>query len=151
MSDPMTETISPAISAEDFARVKSELAIRGLIERYSDACCQRKVDDIMALWADDCRWSVPDMEGLEDVRGKAAIFDIWQGAQALFPFCFLVCTPGVIEIDGDSATARAYTNEVLVNVEGEMRQAVGIYHDKFGIRDGQWLFTERTWIMMKHL
>lgn len=139
------------IAETDFARVKSELAIRGLIERYSDACCQRDVDNIMALWAEDCRWSVPDMEGLEDVRGKAAIREIWQSAQKLFPFCFLICSPGVIEIDGDTASARTYTNEVLVDAEGNMRKAVGVYHDKFCIRDGQWLFTERTWIMLKHI
>ncbi|MCW1384681.1 nuclear transport factor 2 family protein [Novosphingobium sp. KCTC 2891] len=143
----MTDTMPPA----DLTLVRDELAIRGLIERYSDACCQRNVDAIMALWADDCRWSVPDMEGLEDVRGKDAIHAIWQGAQALFPFCFLVCTPGVIEIEGDTAWARTYTNEVLVNTEGETRQAVGIYHDKFAVRGGRWLFTERTWHMLKHL
>lgn len=128
--------------------VRDQLEIRCLIERYSDACCQRSADLLMALWADDCRWSVPDMEGLEDVRGKQAIRTIWEGAQGLFPFAFLACTPGVIEIDGDSAWARTYTAEILKDTQGGGRKAVGIYHDKFGKRDGRWLFTERTWHML---
>ncbi len=131
--------------------VRDQLEIRALIEHYSDACCRRDSDAILELWADDCRWSVPDMEGLESIEGKAAIKETWVGAQGLFPFAFLICVPGDITIDGDTATARSYTTEILKDLEGKVRQAVGRYDDRFGRRDGKWLFTERVWHMLYHL
>lgn len=131
--------------------MRDQLEIRSLIERYSDACCQRDSVALMALWADNCRWSVPDMAGLESIEGKAAIESTWKGAQALFPFAFLICVPGIIEIDGPVATARSYTSEILESQDGTVRQAVGRYDDRFGLRDGRWLFTERVWHMLYHL
>lgn len=132
----------------ELQELQDELQIRRLIERYSDAVCQRDADAIMALWADDCRWSVPDMAGLENVIGKAAIKEVWIGAQALFPFAFLICVPGYISIEGDTAWARVYTTEVLKNTEGEIRNAIGRYDDKFARVDGKWLFTERVWYVL---
>jgi len=131
--------------------VRDQLEIRSLIEAYSDGVTRRDPDAIMALWAEDCRWSVPDMEGLEDVRGKDAIRSMFEAAQGLFKVTFLTGTPGNITITGDTATARTYTHEVLESTEGETRHAVGLYEDKFGRIDGQWLFTERTWHMIYQL
>ena len=130
--------------------VRDQLEIRSLIENYSDAVCQRDSAAITQLWADDCRWSVPDMQGLENVVGKAAIKATWEGAQKLFPLTFLICVPGNISIDGDSATARVYTSEVLKSASGELRNAVGRYDDRFQRIDGKWLFTERVWTMLQH-
>jgi len=104
---------------------------------------------LMQLWADNCRWAVPDMQGLENVTGKAAIKATWEGAQKLFPLTFLICVPGNISIDGDSATARVYTSEVLTSASGELRNAVGRYDDRFQRIDGKWLFTERVWTMLQ--
>lgn len=131
--------------------VRDQLEIRSLIENYSDACCQRDSTALMKLWADDCRWSVPDMPGLESVEGKEAIRATWEGAQDLFPFAFLICVPGDIAIDGEAATARVYTTEVLKDREGKVRQAVGRYDDKFARRNGKWLFTERVWYILNQL
>ena len=131
--------------------VRDQLEIRSLIEAYGDCVTRRVPDEIMELWADDCRWSVPDMEGLEDVRGKGAIRANFEAAQGLFNVTFLVCNPGNIAIDGDKATARTYTTEVLESTEGEVRHAVGRYDDEFARIDGTWLFTSRTWYMLYHL
>jgi ketosteroid isomerase-like protein len=127
---------------------RDQLAIRSLVERYSDACCCRDSTALMELWADDCRWSVAGMKGLEDVRGKAAIKQIWENAQALYPFCFLVCVPGDIKINGDTAAARVYTTEVLKDTEGKVRNAVGRYDDRYERIKGEWRFVERTWHML---
>jgi ketosteroid isomerase-like protein len=129
---------------------RDQLEIRSLIENYSDAACRRDTDGIVALWADDGRWSVPDMKGLENVIGKSAIRETWEGAKPLFPFCFLICTPGYIEIEGDAASARVYTTEVLKDPQGNVREAVGRYDDEFKRINGKWLFSSRTWYMLHH-
>ena len=125
--------------------VRDQLEIRTLIERYSDAACRRDSATLMTLWADECRWSVPDMKGLENVVGKAAIKQTFDGAQALFPFVWLVCIPGYVEVTGETAVARSYTTEVLKDTAGTVRKAVGRYDDKFARINGKWYFTERTW------
>jgi ketosteroid isomerase-like protein len=131
--------------------VRDQLEIRALIEHYSDACCRRDSAAILDLWAEDCLWSVPDMAGLERIEGKPAIKQMWEGAQQLFPFAFLICVPGDIKIDRETATARSYTTEVLKDQDGKLRQTVGRYDDKCGRRNGKWLFTERIWHMLHHL
>jgi len=131
-----------------FDTTVDELAIRRTIEEYSDAVCRRRSDEIMALWDEDCRWSVPDMKGLEDVRGKELICATFEGAQDLFSFVFLVCTPGHIRIKGDRAWVRTYTTERLVDLEGTIRNAVGRYDDQLIKRDGKWLFSERVWYIL---
>ncbi len=128
--------------------VQDQLEIRVLIERYSDAACRSDSQALMELWAEECRWSVPDMKGLENVTGKAAIRALWDGARDIYPFCFLVAQPGAIDIDGDDATARVYTTEVLRGADGVVRHAVGRYDDKLRRIDGIWLFTERIWYIL---
>ena len=125
--------------------MRDQIEIRSLIESYSDACCQRDPEALMALWSDDCRWSVPDMEGLENIAGKDAIRAMWVGAQALFPIVFLTCTPGAITILGSEAKARVFTSEVTKNCDGVVKQAVGRYDDRLIRHDGRWLFQERVW------
>ena len=58
--------------------MNDELMIRKLIEDYSDAVNQRDGAAISALWAQDGRWSVPEYEGLADVRGVNAIRSTWE-------------------------------------------------------------------------
>ncbi|MBI1182331.1 MAG: DUF4440 domain-containing protein [Alphaproteobacteria bacterium] len=129
-------------------RIADELAVRGLIERYSDAVCRRDPATIESLWADDCRWSVPDMPALAEVRGKAAIVQAFRDAQAQFPFTFLVCIPGAIDVAHDRATARSYTIEIIRDNDGNTRRSAGRYEDTFAKRNGRWLFTERVWYIM---
>ena len=116
--------------------VRDQLEIRSLIEAYGDCVTRRVPDEIMELWADDCRWSVPDMEGLEDVRGKDAIRANFEAAQGLFNVTFLVCNPGNIAIDGDKAT--------IENIE--LEGAFGVLTIGFELekRDGKWIVTYQS-------
>ncbi|WP_066961517.1 YybH family protein [Rhizorhabdus dicambivorans] len=128
--------------------IRDQLEVRCCIESYSDAVMRRDSGAVMALWADDCRWGVPDMPGLEEVLGKDAIRKAFEDAQALFPFVFLLCVPQHVAIDGDQAVARTYTTETLKDHSGSIRKALGRYDDRLDRIDGRWLFTERIWTML---
>lgn len=127
--------------------VRDQLEIRQVIENYFDAANRRDSDDIMKLWADECRWSVPDIPGLESILGKAEIKKNFDAAQEFFPVAFLVGMVGDLQIDRDVAKARVYTTEVLEEKSGNVRNAVGVYEDTLRRIDGKWLFTERIWVM----
>jgi ketosteroid isomerase-like protein len=144
----MVDADSSLTNQHDARWVQDQIEIRILIERYSDAACRSDSSALMDLWADDCRWSVPDMRGLENVRGKPAIKALWDGARDIYPFCFLVAQPGIIDIQGDQATARVYTTEVLRAADGAVRHAVGRYDDTLRRIDGRWVFTERVWYIL---
>ena len=126
-------------------RERDQLEIRQAIERYFDAACRRRSDEIMALWADDCRWSVPDIEGLENIVGKAAIRQNFEAAQNMFPVVWLIGMVGDLQIEGDRARARVYVTEVLEDTAGKASNGVGWYEDTLARIDGRWLFTERIW------
>lgn len=127
---------------------RDQLEIRALIEKYADAACRRDTSGIVDCLSEDCHWSVPDMKGLENLNGRKEVFDTWEAAKAIFPFCFLVCVPGIISISGDVATARVYTTEILKSPDGTVRNAAGRYDDRLKKVDGKWLFTERIWTML---
>ncbi|MGE0666266.1 MAG: nuclear transport factor 2 family protein [Sphingomonadales bacterium] len=129
-------------------RVADELAVRSMIERYSDAVCRHDAAAIEPLWAEDARWSVPDMPELAEVKGREAIMKAFRAAQDFFPFTFLICVPGYIDIHHDRATVRSYTTEIIRDRDGNTRRAAGVYEDKLAKRNGQWLFIERVWRLL---
>lgn len=125
--------------------IADHLEIRQLIERYADAASLRDYAGLEACWAEDGRWSVPDIPSLAEVKGRDNILAAFRGAEGLFPFCFLVGNPGLIEITGDRAIARVWTTEVLRDSKGGVRHAVGRYEDVLEKRDDRWVFVERVW------
>lgn len=129
-------------------RIADELAVRRMIERYSDAVCRHDAAAIEPLWAEDARWSVPDMPELAEVKGRAAIMEKFRAAQEFFPFTFLICVPGCIDIHHDRAIARSYTTEIIRDRDGNTRRAAGVYEDVLAKLNGKWLFTERVWRLL---
>jgi len=125
--------------------IEDQLAIRNLHERYADAVFRRDADDWGALWAADAIW---DLLGMR-VAGKEAIVAMWSGAMATFAFVGFFSQVGAIEIDGDGATGRLYTSEVLEDQQGNVTRTVGRYEDRY-IRCGQdWLYHSRTFTNLK--
>lgn len=124
--------------------VEDQMAIRELIELYSDGCCQRCVETIADLWVDDGEWGVLDMPELA-AQGKAAILEKWELGQSMFPKAIVLCLPGKIVVDGNTATSRTYTVELVVSIEGKERRAIGIYDDGFRKEGERWYFSKRVW------
>jgi ketosteroid isomerase-like protein len=119
------------------------LAIRELIERYSDAVTLRDWATAGALFKEDALWSIAPPTDVT-ISGRAAIVD---GLRTMIdPFeVFVQMTHSiVIALDGDRATART-----IVNGFGRARDgtsgafALGTYTDLI-LRDGDgWLFQSR--------
>ncbi|MEM8726731.1 MAG: nuclear transport factor 2 family protein, partial [Pseudomonadota bacterium] len=54
------------------------------------------------------------------------------------------CVPASIEVDGDTATSRVQTQEVLKGKDGSTRMIGGLYTDELEKRDGNWVYTKRA-------
>jgi hypothetical protein len=49
----------------------------------------------------------------------------------------------MIEVDGNTATSRVQTQEILHMKDGATRVVGGLYEDKLAKIDGRWAFTHR--------
>lgn len=123
--------------------VEDRLAIRERIETYSHAVFLKDADLWISNWAEDGVWNLPSI-GVEMV-GRARIRAAWEQAMSGFALAGFFALPGAIEVDGDAATARSYTQEILVLKEGGVRKVVGAYDDTLVKRDGTWLFARRSY------
>jgi uncharacterized protein (TIGR02246 family) len=123
--------------------IEDRLAIRELLDSYADAVCRVDAEDWGATWAEDAVWALPDYPELGEVRGKAAIVEMWKGAMAQYPGVVFVATVGSIEVKGDTATVRSYTSEVY-DQAGVTKRDRGRYEDVCVKQDGKWLFKSRT-------
>ncbi len=124
--------------------VEDRLAIRERIEAYSDAVFRKDADAWIANWAEDGVWKLPGI----DVTGKAQIKAAWVGAMSNFAVAGFFATPGAIEVRGDHASVRVYTQEVLIDHAGGVRRIIGTYDDELVKTDGAWLFASRAYTVL---
>ena len=121
--------------------VDDRLAIRERNETYADAVFRNDSEAWIANWAEEGVWRLPGI----DVAGKARIKAAWEQAMKGFAVAGFFGAPGAIEIVGDRASCRVYTQEILVDHDGTVRRIVGDYDDELVKRDGAWLFASRTY------
>jgi hypothetical protein len=122
---------------------EERLAIRELLDAYSDAVCQ--VDPVAwgALWAENAEWIMPDYPEIGTTKGRSAIVAMWIEAMKGYPGIIFVTTPGSIEIEGNRAVVRCYTSEAF-DQQGVTHRHRGLYNDVCVKIDGKWLFQSRS-------
>ena len=120
-------------------RVEIE-ALRG---EFTDAVMMRDYDRAATLFTPDGALRMPNIPaeliGPEQIRA-------W-GARVPEFVDFLVQTthPGAIQLAGDTATGRAYLQEVVRARDGHSELNYAIYHDRYRRTGDGWKFTERVY------
>lgn len=120
--------------------LEDRLAIRELHEIYGDGVVRFDKDTWGSVWADDADW---DFMGM-DIKGRDQIVEVWLGAMSNFDAVSFSCVPAAIEVNGDTATSRVQTQEVLKGKDGSTRMIGGLYTDELAKRDGRWVYTKRA-------
>ncbi len=120
--------------------VEDRLAIRELAEIYSDGVVRHDAEIWATVWADDAHW---DFMGTH-VDGREAIVALWKQAMGTLDAVSFVCVPCAIEVEGDTATGRVQTHEVLALKDGGTRMVGGLYTDTLVRRDGRWVYASRA-------
>jgi ketosteroid isomerase-like protein len=127
----------------DFQAIADRVEIEALRGEFTDAVMMRDYGRAASLFTPDGALRMPnvpvELEGPEQIRA-------W-GARVPEFVDFLVQTthPGVIQLDGDTASGRAYMQEVLRTREGHAEVNYAIYHDRYQRTAGGWKFTERVY------
>ena len=118
---------------------RDELAIRGLVARYTDAVNRRDRDAWSATWADDGVW---DMMG-RAIEGRSSVVDTWSGAMAGLRFAFQLAHSGVVHVDGERGTGSWTLSELTEGPDGVAGMMVALYDDAYTRVSGEWLFARR--------
>lgn len=134
---------------------EDRMTIRELMETYAHGVMNRDAEIWGSVWAEDAYWALPEYPDLGGFDGKPAIVAGWVESMKHYglanntrPMVY-VMTPGAIEVDGDRATAVAYTSEIYDDPQsGATIRARGRYDDELRRIDGQWLFTRREYRIM---
>lgn len=117
------------------------LAITHLAQQYADGVMQRDAEIWGNTWAEQGAWHLsPDMD---PVTGREALKGFWTNVMAGYPQVLHWVQPGLIEVDGDTATARFYVQENIKDAEGQGFRVAGVYNDELIREDGQWRFAVR--------
>jgi uncharacterized protein (TIGR02246 family) len=119
--------------------IEDRLAIRELNDSYSDAVLRVDAQSWGACWTEDAHWELMGTP----VDGRAAIVGLWSQAMAGFASVSFVSSPSAIEVDGDRATGRCQTHEIMVLADGNSRVVGGRYDDEYVKRDGKWFYASR--------
>ncbi len=128
MSDP--ESIADRVEIE---------ALRG---EFTDAAMMRDYDRLTSLFTPDGTLRMPhagvELAGQEEIRGWG------QQVPAVVDYFVQTTHPGTIQVDGDTASGRAYISELIRLRTGQSHLNYAIYHDRYQRTSDGWKFTERA-------
>jgi ketosteroid isomerase-like protein len=121
-------------------------AVRSLLATYAERLDAGDFAGMAALFADA---EVTSESSGMHVRGTAEVLDIFERSTRRFPDgtprTKHITTNGIVEVDGDTATARSYFTVVQRTDVLPMQPVIaGRYHDEFRRdADGRWRFSRR--------
>ncbi|MFE6752111.1 nuclear transport factor 2 family protein [Streptomyces sp. NPDC057684] len=127
----------------DFQAIADRVEIEALRGEFTDAAMMRDRARLASLFTEDGVLRMPDvpieMTGREEIRTGG------ERLQAQWDFFVQNTHPGVIRIDGDTATGRAYMQEIARMQNGFQGLNYAIYHDRYHRTDEGWRFSERVY------
>ncbi len=121
--------------------LEDRIAIQELNATYGDAVSMRDKDGFGHCFATDATWHLP---WREPVHGRDAIVELWVEQIANYPFLNFSGFVGALEINGDRASGRLWTREVVADEAGLSSQVTGRYDHEYIKRDGRWYYFNKT-------
>ncbi|GAB2982325.1 nuclear transport factor 2 family protein [Amycolatopsis acidiphila] len=127
----------------DFQAVADRVEIEALRGEFTDAAMMRDRARLASLFTPDGVLRMPDIPaelvGREEIRAGA------ERLQAQWDFFVQTTHPGTIRLDGDTATGRAYLQELARTRDGRQGLNYAIYHDRYQRTPDGWKFAERVY------
>src|SRR5215467_9340239 len=93
------------------------------------------------------------MSDLQAIADRVEIEELraWgERVPALVDYFAQTTHPGTIRLDGDTASGRAYIQELMRFRDGRSELNYAIYHDRYRRTPGGWKFTERVYEVRYH-
>ncbi|HEX2315214.1 MAG TPA: nuclear transport factor 2 family protein [Thermomonospora sp.] len=127
----------------DFQAIADRVEIEALRGEFTDAAMMSDYDRIAMLFTPDGALRMPDVP--VELLGRDQIRAWRERREALVALFVQTTHPGTIRLDGDTASGRAYMQELIRLRDGSSHLNYAIYHDRY-LRTGEgWRFTERVY------
>lgn len=113
--------------------------IRERNSEYADSMFQQDLDAWLANFTEDCVWRGVGLEyrGLEELAAS------WPNLWAPLVKMAYFTEVAAIDVQGDRASARCYSRQIMFRKDGSVGKVVGLYKDQFVRRGGTWLYQLR--------
>ncbi len=115
--------------------------IQQLAQTYADGVMQRDADIWGNTFAEQGEWHLAP--GMDPVKGRDNLKEFWTGVMAGYPNVLHWVQPGLVEVSGETATARFYVQENIKDAEGNSFRVAGVYNDQLVKEHGAWRFALR--------
>jgi ketosteroid isomerase-like protein len=127
----------------DFQAIADRVEIEALRGEYADAAMMRDYDRIASLFTLDGALRMPNIP--VELAGPGEIRAWGARVPAVVDYLVQTTHPGTIQLDGDTATGRAYLQEIGRLHDGRAELNYAIYHDRYRRTADGWKFTERVY------
>ncbi len=127
----------------DFQAIADRVEIEALRGEYTDAAMMRDYDRVATLFTPDGALRMPNVP--VELAGPAEIRAWGQRVPAFVDYLVQTTHPGTIRLDGDTASGRAYLQELIRLRDGSSHLNYAIYHDRYRRTGDGWKFTERVY------
>jgi ketosteroid isomerase-like protein len=126
----------------DFQAIADRVEIEALRGEFTDAAMMRDRARLASLFTPNGALRMPNIPA--ELAGREEIQAGGERLQALWGFFVQTTHPGAIQLDGDTATGRAYIQELARARDGRQGLNFAIYHDRHQRTGDGWKFTERA-------
>jgi ketosteroid isomerase-like protein len=127
----------------DFQAIADRVEIEALRGEFTDAAMMRDRPRLASLFTPDGALRMPnipaELVGREEIRAGG------ERLQSQWVFFVQTTHPGTILLDGDTATGRAYIQELARTLDGRQGLNYAVYHDRYQRTEQGWKFAERVY------
>ena len=127
----------------DFQAIADRVEIEALRGEFTDAAMMRDRARLASLFTPDGVLRMPNIPA--ELAGRDQIRTGGEQLQSQWEFFVQTTHPGTIQLDGDTATGRAYIQELVRTRDGRQGLNYAIYHDRYQRTGDGWKFTERVY------
>jgi len=127
----------------DFQAIADRVEIEALRGEYSDAVMMHDYDRVALLFTPDGALRMPNVP--VELVGREQILAWRDRREALVDYLVQTTHPGIIRLDGDTASGRAYLQELIRLRDGSSHLNYAIYHDRYRRTADGWKFAERVY------
>ena len=127
----------------DLEAIADRVEIEALRGEFTDAAMMRDYDRLTSLFTPGGALQIPDAS--VELAGREEIRAWGERVPAVVDYLVQTAHPGTIQLDGDTASGRAYICELIRLRDGSSHLNYGIYHDRYQRTGDGWKFTERVY------
>ena len=127
----------------DFQAIADRVEIEALRGEFTDAVMMRDYDRLALLFTRDGALRMPNIPA--ELASREEIRAWGDRVPTLVDYLVQTTHPGTIQLDGDTASGRAYIQELGRGRDGRTELNFAIYHDRYQRTGDGWKFTERVY------